>query len=241
MELIRHLPREKDKNGNWQSYAEFLCPFDNLIVVKRLGHGKRDKSCGCQRYKLIVKANTGKKRTEKQRKNISESHKGQKAWNKGIPQTKEAKQKQSKTKIENGSLKGQNNPNFGKVMSEEQRSKISNKIKEQYKNGRKRSNTIFLPMEKHILWNNGSSFEPYSSEFNKKFKQFIKDRDFHICQTPNCMNTENLHIHHIDYDKKNNSSENAITLCASCHTKTNGKNNRQYWINYYKEIVSIYI
>lgn len=88
-------------------------------------------------------------------------------------------------------------------------------------------------------WNNGSSFEIYPQEFNKEFKQFIKNRDFNVCQTPNCMNTENLCIHHIDYNKKNNSLENFITLCNSCHSKTNF--NRNYWKKFYNEILNIYL
>jgi len=90
-------------------------------------------------------------------------------------------------------------------------------------------------------WQGGKSFEDYGVEFNKSLKQFIKNRDLNICQTPGCMNTENLHYHHIDYDKKNNNPENLTTLCVSCHVKTNGKNNREYWTKYYKEIVSIYL
>ena len=54
------------------------------------------------------------------------------------------------------------------------------------------------------------------------------------------MNTEKLCIHHIDYDKKNNNPENLITLCNSCHTKTNIKN-RDYWKNYYSEIAGVYL
>ncbi len=45
-----------------------------------------------------------------------------------------------------------------------------------------------------------------------------------------------LDVHHIDYDKTNNNIENLIILCGSCHTKTNGKNNREYWTNYYKKL-----
>jgi len=90
-------------------------------------------------------------------------------------------------------------------------------------------------------WNGGVSFEIYPQEFNDKIKNEIKDRDFHICQTPNCVNDENLCIHHIDYNKKNNNPENLITLCNSCHAKTIGKKNRQYWINYYSEIRQVYL
>ncbi len=40
---------------------------------------------------------------------------------------------------------------------------------------------------------------------------------------------------HIDYNKKNSNLNNLITLCGSCHTKTN--TNRNYWI---KRLMSIY-
>ena len=87
-------------------------------------------------------------------------------------------------------------------------------------------------------WNNGSSFLPYPPEFNKELKQSILERDNYECQNPNCEHlSEGLDCHHIDYDKKNNNSENVITLCDSCHSKTNGKNNRQYWIVLYQNLM----
>lgn len=36
---------------------------------------------------------------------------------------------------------------------------------------------------------------------------------------------------HIDYNKHNLSPENLVTLCKSCHAKTNF--NRNYWIKYF--------
>ena len=51
MKLIRRLSNEKDKNGKWRQYGEFLCPDPcNKIVKKQLQHGKRDKSCGCKQH-----------------------------------------------------------------------------------------------------------------------------------------------------------------------------------------------
>jgi len=37
-------------------------------------------------------------------------------------------------------------------------------------------------------------------------------------------------IHHIDYDKMNNSIDNLMLLCSSCHGKTNY--DRDYWKDY---------
>jgi hypothetical protein len=41
-----------------------------------------------------------------------------------------------------------------------------------------------------------------------------------------------LHIHHIDYNKKNCNPNNLISLCMQCHRQTSY--NRKDWINYYQ-------
>jgi len=46
---------------------------------------------------------------------------------------------------------------------------------------------------------------------------------------------EKLHVHHIDYNKKNNSFDNWIPLCRSCHSKT--QVNREYWITFFQKKV----
>src|SRR3990172_3651269 len=38
-------------------------------------------------------------------------------------------------------------------------------------------------------------------------------------------------------ERKNNIPENVITLCRSCHMKTNGKNKRQYFTEFYQNIM----
>lgn len=114
----------------------------------------------------------------------------------------------------------------GKIISEEHKCKLS-KYKSENQWGINNPN-----------WNNGSSFEPYPFEFNKQLKQQILERDNYTCQNPNCEHkTDLLDVHHIDYDKQNNSLENFVTLCDNCHMKTNGKNNRQYWTEFYQNIM----
>lgn len=83
-------------------------------------------------------------------------------------------------------------------------------------------------------WLGGKSFEPYCPSFNKKLKVTVKSRDGNCCQLCGIHNDENfsgngysLSIHHIDYDKFNNSLSNLISLCNSCHGKTNY--NRNIW------------
>ena len=83
-------------------------------------------------------------------------------------------------------------------------------------------------------WNNGSSFEPYPLGWNKTFKEQIRYRDGYKCQLCGVSEVENirkLSIHHIDYDKNNLNEENLISLCQSCHGKTNF--NRSYWLSFF--------
>jgi len=90
--------------------------------------------------------------------------------------------------------------------------------------------------EKSSNWQGGISKLPYAFDFNNELTEFIHDRDSHVCLI--CSITEEEHIkeydcafhtHHIDYDKLNSNPNNLITLCVSCHTKTNGKRKRDYW------------
>lgn len=83
------------------------------------------------------------------------------------------------------------------------------------------------------IWNGGSSFDPYDENFNHKLKEAIRKRDNYECQICGAKeNGKHLHIHHIDYDKKNSSPLNLITLCNSCHSKTNS--NREDWTSYFQ-------
>ncbi|MBA3052294.1 MAG: HNH endonuclease [Candidatus Omnitrophica bacterium] len=89
--------------------------------------------------------------------------------------------------------------------------------------------------EAHPNWQGGKSFEPYGLKFNKQLKERIRIRDNFICQE--CGKTQNelkrkLAIHHIDYCKQNNNPDNLVSLCVSCHPKTNF--GRKEWENYYK-------
>jgi len=88
------------------------------------------------------------------------------------------------------------------------------------------------------LWKGGISFEPYSKEFNTWVKKQIKIRDGNKCQNPHCKNEGGrLHVHHIDYNKKNSDPFNLITLCNSCHSASN--NNREYWEKLLTDIIMI--
>jgi 5-methylcytosine-specific restriction endonuclease McrA len=86
--------------------------------------------------------------------------------------------------------------------------------------------------EKHYNWQGGKSFEPYTIDWNNTLKIAIRERDRYICQLCGEKQGDTAHcIHHIDYNKKNCNSNNLITLCRSCHVKTNYR--RDYWIKYF--------
>lgn len=77
--------------------------------------------------------------------------------------------------------------------------------------------------ENHPHWNGGTSFKPYTYDFNHKMKEKIRKRDNFCCRI--CGKSEKelgytLHIHHIDYNKLNSIDSNLISLCRVCHGKT---------------------
>lgn len=87
--------------------------------------------------------------------------------------------------------------------------------------------------EKNCNWKGGISFEPYSIDWTETLKRSIRERDNYICQI--CSQYGN-YVHHINYDKKNCNPNNLITLCCSCHNRTNNRN-RNYWINYFNGLL----
>jgi hypothetical protein len=77
-------------------------------------------------------------------------------------------------------------------------------------------------------WHGGKSFEPYPITFNYQFKQAIRERDNYTCAI--CKEYGD-NVHHINYVKNDTIPENCVTLCHSCHSKTNF--NREYWKQYF--------
>lgn len=148
--------------------------------------------------------NFGKHPTIETRQKMRESHIG------NYP-SEETKEKISESRI------GNKNPFYNKNHTKESRQSMSkNRMGE--KNGR---------------WNNGSSYEPYTPEFNKQLKELIRNRDNNICQLCGTIkNGRNLDVHHIDYNKKNCLPNNLITLCRACNAKVN--TNRKQWIKFFK-------
>jgi group I intron endonuclease len=117
-----YLQRSFNKHGKDNFIFEILeyCEKDKLI--EREQHFINILN---PRYNIcrIAGSSLGVKRNNETKKKLSESHKGQKAWNKGIPATKEQKEKQSlimKNRISNSK---------GIKWNKESRLKLSNSKK----------------------------------------------------------------------------------------------------------------
>ena len=92
--------------------------------------------------------------------------------------------------------------------------------------------------EKNPNWKGGISKLPYPINFNKNLKIQIRKRDKFTCQLCNIIEQEYyraLDVHHIDYDKFNLKDDNLITLCSSCHMRTNY--DRLKWKKYFKNFI----
>jgi len=93
--------------------------------------------------------------------------------------------------------------------------------------------------EKGSNWQGGKSFELYSQDWTDDLKESIRKRDNYICQECGIHQDELtgfhklLDVHHVDYNKKNLNPRNLISLCRSCHAKTN--HNREYWLDYFNK------
>lgn len=151
--------------------------------------------------------------TAEHRENLSSSCKGREAHNKGVPAS-EAKKK----KISDSVKKVMRTPEMREYISKTMKGKLTG--------------------DKHPAWRGGISQKykkgyqnQYPAKFSRQLKRQIIARDNCICQ--HCRTSEDLTVHHIDYDKHNCSELNLITACRSCNGKFNV--NRKQWTGYWQK------
>jgi 5-methylcytosine-specific restriction endonuclease McrA len=97
---------------------------------------------------------------------------------------------------------------------------ISNEYRDRYADRTGINPFIIGGREYHPLW--------------REIRKLVYKRDNWTCQEcgVHCCNNKKINAHHIDYDINNNNFTNLITLCTSCHMKTNFR--REHWIDYYR-------
>lgn len=202
---------------------------------------------------IVNNPNKGKKLSEDVKRKASETKKrlfkeGKiVAWNKG--------------NIEY--FQGKNNPFYGRhhtkitkeIMSNSKKGKpnkkVSETLKRLYKEKKLKSwnegktakdDSRILASERNGMWRGGTSFEPYTYDFNKKFREAIRKRDCYCCMLCNIFeeNTIKLYrkrlaVHHIDYNKLNSFPQNCVSLCIKCHGLTNV--NRTHWKTFFQSLL----
>jgi len=175
--------------------------------------------------------------------------KGIKGFQKGIDNPQFGKQPHNFNKHPSEeTIKKLKESHLGKKLSEEQKRKISlaNKGKKKPPRSKehRRKISYFNSGERSHFWIDGRSKEnnQYLEDWTDYLKESIRIRDNYICQMTGCGihqdeldfgQVKKLDIHHIDYDKNNLNPINLVSLCRSCHMKTNF--NREFWIKYFNK------
>ena len=86
---------------------------------------------------------------------------------------------------------------------------------------------------------NGFSKKQYDQNWTLEFRRAIRKRDNQVCMLCGIHReklTKALDVHHIDYNKLNTTKENCVSLCCSCHSKT--QTNREEWKRFFQSLLS---
>ncbi len=200
--------KQKISNAHKNRYQNGCVPWNKGKILsmeyrKKISEVRKGKKHSNTTRKKQSASAIGRKISDEQRKKISESNKNP---------SKETRQKMS-------------NSHKGKILPEEIRQKMRAAWSKERKKEKSEQNKDKFKGEKNPAWQGGKSFELYTVNWTKDLKRAIRKRDKYICQI--CSKEPAIYVHHINYNKKNNNCDNLITLCHSCHSKTN--HNRKYW------------
>lgn len=165
----------------------------------------------------------------------------QRRWDIGLYDTEEYR-----SKLSRATESGWANGIYDDIFSEETRRKLSENMRRRWENGslgneewcQRRSVSMKERWadpdyhsshtgENHPNWKGGISGSPYPRDFNDTLRSKIRKRDGFRCALCGRGEEEGLCVHHIDYDKMNSAPFNLISLCISCHAKTNRR--RRFW------------
>ena len=238
------LGKESSKKG--KTYEEFYRKDKAEKLIKEMSIKKLGRKLSEETKRKISKGNIGKgvsmKTKEKikkklighevskeTREKISKSSKGRKLSKEILERRSEQMKFEYKFGLRKAGM-------LGKKLTLEQRKRMTENLKQQYRLGRE---PIRMCGKKNPSWLGGKSFEPYDINFNNKFKRAIRKRDNQVCMMCGIHREKvkrAFNVHHVNYDKKLTIPQNCISLCLSCHTKTN--HNRQYWIKFFQDLLS---
>jgi len=230
---ISNTLKQNYKTGKMVNWNKGLTKETDLRLKKKseLYKGFRHSEETKRKMSISRKGKKQKSCSEEAKINMSKVRKG-KTYEElyGVERAKEIKKKVSE------SLKGRkftddwkdkiSKAHLNKIVSQESRLKMSKS-----KKGK-------MMGENNPAWQEGKSFEPYSSEFNNKFKRAIRKRDNQICMLCGIHREKlkrALSVHHVNYDKKLTIPQNCICLCDSCHSRTNY--NRKHWIKFFQDLL----
>jgi len=200
--------------------------------------------CGCgqkimfNKYKLIKYINGHNSRIN------NNFLKRKKSWNKDLTKKSDLRIKQlaeniSKTTIKKGSHKGKNNGMYNKHHSKKSIKKMSIKaIGREYSEERNKKISLKIKGENNGMWVGGLAKLLYPRGFTYELKEYIRKRDGHKCQLcgmPEIENGRKLDVHHIDYNKKNLSEVNLLSLCKGDNCIVN--KNRKFWTEYFTRLM----
>lgn len=212
----------------------------HIEFIVKMNKAKKGKPLSEEHRKKLSEAQKGRKLSEEHKKILYMANKGRINKNKGKTYEEIYGKKRAREIKQKIGKKSKGRKFSPRSKESRQRTRIALKnppkeTRERYAES-KRGN-------KNPNWQNGISFEPYSPDFNDKLKYEIRKRDNFTCQFPECGIKENGRkhpVHHIDYDKNNNSPKNLITICIVHHATTNNAN-RKYWTKLFQEIMKINI
>ncbi len=206
--------------------------------LKKMSEASKKENLSEETLKKMSESSKGKKHTKKTKRKMSEMCKGKRnpffgkrhtlKSKKIISNANKGKHYSSKTEFK----KGKEHPMFGV------RGKLHLNYGRKHSEETKKNFSLNRTGKKHPQWLGGISFEPYDQNFNRQFKKFIRERDNNTCMLCNTHRSKlkiTLSVHHIDYDKLNTTKENCLSLCWSCHSKTNF--NRKHWIIFFQSLL----
>lgn len=174
--------------------------------------------------------NKDKKLSDEHRKRLSEAKKGKEPWNKGMTYKLRAYPERRGVKISDEQRKkiieGMADPRVRKKISESKKGKPSPKrgvpLSKEQKIKVSKSRLGKYTGEDNHFWQGGVSKETYGADWHETLRRAIRERDNYTCRLCGKQQGDRaFDVHHIDYNKKNCAPNNLITLCRSCHLKTN--------------------